>query len=176
MPDISSNNIPLMNEIISASLAAGCLKDEKFRENLEAGNMAAIIGEESAGLLEKNNITVRTVHNTADTVHIALPCYEALDEAWMEMTDEQLQKISGGAVFEVVAVCTVIGVGVSVTLGFLFGETAVITSATVLTAVGAGVLIGVAATLAGSAAIGIGVGVHLHLAGQEQNVNVGHAS
>ena len=69
-----------------------------------------------------------------------------------------------------------IGVGVSVTLGFLFGEAAVITSATVLTAVGAGVLIGVAATLAGSAAIGIGVGVHLHLAGQDQNVNVGLAS
>ncbi|MDD9869721.1 MAG: class IIb bacteriocin, lactobin A/cerein 7B family [Gammaproteobacteria bacterium] len=175
MPDISSNNIPLMNEIVSAALARGCLKDEKFRENLEAGNMAAIIGGEGAAVLEKNNIAVRTVHNTADTVHIALPCYEALDEAWMEMTDEQLQKISGGA-FEVVAVCTVIGVGVSVTLGFLFGEAAVITSATVLTAVGAGVLIGVAATLAGSAAIGIGVGVHLHLAGQDQNVNVGLAS
>ena len=175
MPDISSNNIPLMNEIVSAALARGCLKDEKFRENLEAGNMAAIIGGEGAAVLEKNNIAVRTVHNTADTVHIALPCYEALDEAWMEMTDEQLEKISGGA-FEVVAVCTVIGVGVSVTLGFLFGEAAVITSATVLTAVGAGVLIGVAATLAGSAAIGIGVGVHLHLAGQDQNVNVGLAS
>jgi len=175
MSDISSNNIPLMNEIVSAALARGCLEDEKFRENLEAGNMAAIIGGEGAAVLEKNNIAVRTVHNTADTVHIALPCYEALDEAWMEMTDEQLQKISGGA-FEVVAVCTVIGVGVSVTLGFLFGETAVITSATVLTAVGAGVWIGVAATVAGSAAIEIGVGVHLHLAGQDQNVNVGLAS
>ena len=175
MPDISSNNIPLMNEIISASLAAGCLKDEKFRENLEAGNMAAIIGEESAGLLEKNNITVRTVHNTADTVHIALPCYEALDEAWMEMTDEQLEKISGGA-FEVVALCTLIGVGVSVAIGAITAGKFVITSTAVMTAIGAGVLIGVGATLAGSAAIGIGVGVHLHLSAQDQPVNIGHAS
>lgn len=175
MPDINATNIPLMNEIISAALAAGCLEDEKFRANLEAGKLAAIIGEEFAGLLDNNNIAVRTVQNTADTVHIALPCYKALDEAWMTMSDEQLEKISGGA-FEVVAACTVIGVGVSLTLGFLFGESAVITSATLLTAVGAGVLIGVASTVVGAAAIGIGVGVHLHLAGQEQDVNVGLAS
>jgi len=174
MPDINATNIPLMNEIVSAALAAGCVKDEKFRANLEAGNMAAAIGEEYAGLLDNNNIAVRTVQNTADTVHVAVPCYEALDKAWMEMSDEQLEKISGGA-FEVVALCTVIGVGVSLTLGFLFGDAAVITSATVLTAVGAGILIGAAATVAGVAAIGIGVGVGLHMTGN-QPVNVGHAS
>lgn len=175
MSDISVNSIPLMNEIVSAALAAGCAKDEKIRANLEAGDLAAVIGEEYAGLLDQNNIAVQTVQNTADTVNIALPCYEALDEAWMEMTDEQLEKISGGA-FEIVAVCTLIGVGVSVAIGMITAGKIVITSTAVMTAIGAGVLIGTAATLAGAAAIGIGVGVHLHMAGQDQDVNVGHAS
>lgn len=175
MPDINATNIPLMNEVVSVALAAGCVKDEKFRAGLEAGNMAAVVGKECADLLDRNNIAVRTVQNTADTVHIALPCYEALEEAWMTMSDEQLEKVSGGA-FEVVAVCTMIGVGVSVAIGTITAGKFVITSTAVMTAIGAGVLIGAASTVVGSAAIGIGVGVHLHLSGQDQNVNVGLAS
>lgn len=176
MPDISASNIPLMNEIVSAALAAGCLKDEEFRANLEAGKLAAIIGQESADLLDNNNIAVRMVQNTADTVNIVLPCYEALDEAWMEMTDEQLEKIAGGVVFEIVTVCTLIGVGVSLTIGAITAGKIVITATATMTAIGAGVLIGVGTALGGAAAVGLYVGVGLHLANQNQDVAVGHAS
>lgn len=175
MSDISANNIPLMNEIISVVLAAGCLNNEEFRANLEAGDLAAVIGEEYAGLLDQNNIAVQTVQNTADTVNIALPSYESLDEAWMEMTDEQLEKISGGA-FEIVALCTLIGVGVSVGIGLITAGKIVITATATMTAIGAGILIGAGTVLGGAAAAGIYVGVGLHLAGQNQDVNVGHAS
>ncbi len=174
---INSKNIPMMNEMISIVLAERCTRDAKFMETLQNGDLESILGERVVEVFDQNNIAVETVRNTDDVVHIVLPCYATLDAAaGAVMTDKQLRAVSGGA-FEIIALCTTVGVGVSVALGFVFGPSAVVGIGSV-TALGAGVLIAAAAVTVGVVGgVSVGLGVGLGLQNEDSGpVNVGLAS
>ena len=76
MPD--QQQIPAMNEVAAA---------------LDAGKTFTDRGASLA-----DEVDVRLAQNTADTVHVVLPCYASFDTSYSDLTDEQLQAISGGEI------------------------------------------------------------------------------
>lgn len=83
--------LPMTKEIASVVWAQKCLKDKAWARQVHS-DPTGTLGREFPGE------QIRTVQNTADTLHICVPHYEAtLDET---LGDEALDGIAGGFSFE----------------------------------------------------------------------------
>ena len=111
--------IPAMNEVVAALLAGTCAGDQDFRAELQKDAKKTFTDR---GVPLADGIAVRLVQNTADTVHVALPCYESFDQSFSDLTDEQLRAISGGEIIVTIifaiggaltAIGTAVGAGAS---------------------------------------------------------------
>lgn len=123
--------IPAVNEVVAAFLADTCRRDENFRARLREDARKTFADK---GVLPADEGAVRLVQNTADTVHVVLPCYDGFDKSFSDLTDEQLQAISGG--------------GIIITILFATGGA--------LAAVGGAVGAGASALAVGAAVVGAG--------------------
>ncbi|MDD9807479.1 MAG: hypothetical protein OXU34_04305 [Gammaproteobacteria bacterium] len=85
-----TTQLPMTKEIASVMWAGKCLKDKAWARQVQS-DPAKILGREFPGE------QIRTVQNTADTLHICVPHYEAtLDEV---LGDEALDGVAGGFSF-----------------------------------------------------------------------------
>lgn len=131
-----------------------------------------------------SGVEIVTPRNTAGELNIVVPYYPQLDgcfEATRHLTDEQLAKISGGAVFEILGLATSFGL----MLGFAASTSTVAgvkiaTAGTLTTIIGAVSIAGLAASqITMYSGIGVGIaaaaGAFAH-AQSDADVNLGHAS
>lgn len=143
----NQSQIPAINELVAALLADTCRRDENFRAEF-CKDAKKTFADRGASLADE--IDVRLVQNTADTVNVVLPCYENFDEAFSNLTDEQLRAISGGEIFVTLAFAiggALTAIGTAVGVG---GAGALTTGALVVGAVAAGAgAVGAAAATAG---------------------------
>ncbi len=114
-PESTTTRIPAMNEVAAALLADTCRRDENFRAELQKDVRKTFADR---GVLLADGMNVRLVQNTADTVHVALPCYDSFDRSFSDLTDEQLRAISGGEIivtilFAIGGALTAVGAGAS---------------------------------------------------------------
>ena len=148
-PKSTTIQIPAMNEVVAALLADTCRRDENFRAELQKDARKTFADR---GVLLADGMNVRLVQNTADTVHVALPCYDSFDKSFSDLTDEQLQAISGGEIiitiiFAIGGALTAVGTAVGA------GASALAVGGAVVGTVAAG------AVAAGAVAAGVG-GAH----------------
>jgi len=86
-----TTQLPMTKEIASVVWAEKCLKDKAWARKVHS-DPAKTLGRGFPGE------QIRTVQNTADTLHVCVPYYEAtLDEV---LNDEALDGIAGGFSFE----------------------------------------------------------------------------
>lgn len=99
------------NELIAGVLAQRCYADATFAEQL-GDNPREVLQ-----IADSSDISVQTVRNTEDVVHVPLPAYSCMPEIERklqeELTDEQLQLVAGGEV--IVALITITTIVVATT-------------------------------------------------------------
>ncbi len=181
--------LPCVNEFASLYLGSSLVSPTAHPE------MKAYVKETLSQMEER--MSIRYEQNTADELNIAIPDSQILgDKRFQQMTEAQLEKISGGA-FEIVALFTAIGtamgVGIGVTgvtvatgaAGLTAGAaaatfTAVVTTTSLATTLAGLAVVGsvVAGAVAVTAAVGVGVaaGLGAFSGGGGGNVGVGLAS
>ena len=158
----TERNLAPTSELAASLIARLYHNDEHFAQRLREDPGQVVNDLFPKGCKVADNISIRTVDNTKDVVHVVLPGYPRLEEAarqiMHELTDEDIAGISGGEIL----ITFLVGVGVTIAAGAtagaaVMGTSAVaagaITAATVLTVagVGAGVVGGAVAggTVAG---------------------------
>lgn len=142
----------MANEIAAIYIGCGLTSpeaDPKFKAALEDC------------LPRLENVDVVYKQNTASEVNVVVPDFPQYDNELRQLTEEQMQKITGGA-FEIVGVVGVIG-GIGVMLIGAKGVTAVGAAGAVATVTLFGTTIGVnaAAVAAGALAAGLAVSTGL---------------
>ena len=78
---------------IERKLIERSLQDEAFRQKLLADPQAAL--EEELGARLPDNIEIRAVEETADTVYLVLPS-ASLEGEGGELSDRELEAVAGG--------------------------------------------------------------------------------
>jgi len=176
-------DIPLFNEVAAIYIGGGLTNpnaDPKFKAALE----------EYLPRLENVNVVYK--QNTADELNVVVPSFPQYDSELQRLTEDQIEKITGGA-FEIVGIVgivgglgvmligakgvTAIGAAGSIATVTLFGTTIGVNAAAVAagaTACGLAAAAGLVAIAGVSAAVGLGLAAG-GLAGGGP-VNVGHAS
>ena len=79
---------------IERRLIERTLQDESLRQRLLADPKAAV--EEELGTRLPEDVQVRAVEETADTIYLVLPSASPTDEG-IELSDRELEAVSGGA-------------------------------------------------------------------------------
>jgi len=88
----SVQELPMTKEVASALWAQKCLADKAWAKQIQSDPAAAIDWD-------KDEQSVSTVQNTADTLNICVPDYRGLDDAVNQLSDEQMAGVSGGLFF-----------------------------------------------------------------------------
>ncbi|MDD9806073.1 MAG: hypothetical protein OXU44_03880 [Gammaproteobacteria bacterium] len=141
--------IPLFNEVAAIYIGCGLTSpeaDPKFKAALE----------DCLPRLEKVDVVYK--QNTANEVNIVVPSFPQYDGELQRLTEQQIEKITGGA-FEIVGIVGIVG-GIGVMLIGAGGVTAVGATGSVASVMLFGTVIGVnaAAVAAGAAAVGLAAG------------------
>jgi len=85
--------VPITKEVASVIWAKKCLDDKAWAKQVQSDPAAAIDWDKDAQ-------SVSTVQNTADTLHVCVPDYRAMNDGSMdEISDEQMAGVSGGLLF-----------------------------------------------------------------------------
>ncbi len=123
---------------------------------------AGLSNEETAPVVRKAveqvaaqcpDLRITYVHNTADELNVVVPDYALVDEMMGSLTDEQMDKVSGG-LFEIIGLIAAC-VGVFSAIGTAVG----VAAGTTASAVVGGVIVGTAVGVGVGAAVGVGVGI-----------------
>jgi len=88
----SMQEVPMTKEVASAIWAQKCLADKAWARQIQSDPAAAIDWD-------KDEQSVSTVQNTADTLNICVPDYRSLQDGATELSDEQMAGVSGGLFF-----------------------------------------------------------------------------
>jgi len=127
----SMQELPMTNEIVSVLWAKKCLDDKAWGQQVQSNPAAAIEWANDAQ-------SVATVQNTADTLNICVPDYQAMNDGSLsEISEEQMAGVSGGIFFllPLIAVATAaapaaatyataaaVGTGVAAATGAIGGD------------------------------------------------------
>lgn len=88
----------IIPEITSAVIADRCRDDAAFAKDLKNNPIASLESKLDVAL-QDSGIDIRVAQNTDETVHVALPHYENMEEIAGQMTDEEMAGVSGGEIF-----------------------------------------------------------------------------
>lgn len=180
--------LPLCNEFASILIGMGLTSREGGEELRRAQDAV----RKQLGSFERFDVVYK--QNTADELHIAVPCYDEFDEVVeqvQQLPDKVMRQIAGGELIICSAIGIAIGkIGLAAGLGASFsvgmaGLTGTITGVS-LGAVAGGIFVVsmmvatpiMATVMAAGAAAGIGVGIATAVGAFDggQAVNIGHAS
>ena len=145
------------NELVSALLAGACQRDADLRAMAETDPKKVFSFE---GVTLDDKVTVRSVQNTADTVHIVVPCYESYDKIFGSLSDQQLAAISGGDAI-VATIIGTIALCVGTLGGIVLGGGALASAAGYVGCLVVGAVTIGLATWAVGAAVGVGIAAGL---------------
>lgn len=181
-------SLPLCNEFASILIGMGLTSREGGEEFRQAQDAV----RKQLDSFERFDVVYK--QNTADELHIAVPCYDEFDEVMKEvqqLPDKDLYQMAGGEIIICSAIGIAIGkIGIAAGLGFSVsvgaaGLTGAVTGVS-LGAVAGGIFVVsmmvatpiMAAVMAAGAAAGIGVGIATAVGAFDggQAVNIGHAS
>jgi len=88
----SMQELPMTKEVASALWAQKCLADKAWAKQIQSDPVAAIEWD-------KDEQSVSTVQNTADTLNICVPDYQFLQDGAHQLSDEQMAGVSGGLIW-----------------------------------------------------------------------------
>ena len=123
---------------------------------------AGLSNEETAPVVRKAveqvaaqcpDLRITYVHNTADELNVVVPDYASVDDLMGSLTDEQMDKVSGG-LFEIIGLVAAF-VGVCAAVGGAIG----VAGGGVAAAVAGGAVIGTAVAIGAGAVVGVAVGI-----------------
>lgn len=128
------------NELVAGIMGNMCRNNSDFFAKLNKTPKETLNSLTSDIDVDMSDINIHLAHNTENTVHVPLPCYQTVCTA---LSDEQLLDIAGGEVIGIILAT----IGATVTLGFVASTVACV-------AIGVAVVAGIATAIAGAVAGG----------------------
>ncbi len=168
---LSSIGLPAVNELVASVVAAAYQRDADLRTTLQTDPKKVF---SDMGITMREEITMRSVVNTADTVHVVLPCYDSFDEVFASLTDRQLKSIAGGDIIGGAIAC--IGLVLGTIGGVVLGGGSLAAAAGYVGCITVGAIVVGIATSTTMAAVGVGIAAGLGAfdggGGSDSSVNI----